>query len=536
MAEMLTIEDIAAEIKPTGLDINDIKMKKVDELKNVFDSYLIPGDPDTRLEEKLGDAIKKIFLSVWHLFQVDTFSLWYARNDFTTKEGVKKNRIVFLDGVGAYAKLKDKETLKNIKNDEKLGEYPNYKFFPNHREDPDREKCGTSYVATYGIQIVKPNKSSGGNKSEEKDINLNDLQATGKGKYDEYIYGTGEEAKAFDYFIIQPLIYNGEVIGVLKIEKRANYKKTPEEFKYGNPLFEKLLICLNQITPAMAQALEAKSELIRVMEYGSPGVGYAINLDELDNHNITMRLIKEYQKSQEIYNKIQKELNEFINGEIYEMEIQKEGEFKKKGKELVMYNDKPNIRIKTIQSLVEKIIRKRKEAKKQGIKELDTIVSAKNVFNIFKDLIGVRFIFRFLDYRNEFSKCLEEKLKAHEIWKFAAFEKDFLTGEKQKNPRNTVDDIVDESGYRAIHIWIQRDITLADPGSPKIKKVIIEIQMRTLMEDAWAQKAHPLIYKDKWRMEEMKNRSTVEKIFRNQSNSLASVDDTTEQIKLFMEE
>ncbi len=509
------------------LEIDEIRKLKVEELKEKFSNYLLPGTtPQDRLDEKLGEVIRRILDSATTLFQVDTASLWYARDDFVTKEGNRAERIVFLDGVGAYNELKEEITLQKILKD--LGEYPNYKFYPSHIQDSERERSGTGFVATFGTQIITHTKSP--NAVPEGDgISLDDIQEERgekrekKGKYDKYIYGDNEFlAKAFDYVIIQPLIYERRVIGVLKVEKRNAYTKTPDDFTKGQ-LLRKLLICLNQIAPYIAQVLEEKKELLHVMEYRSPGIGYSINLKDLDEHNITMRFIEKFKNYKEVFEWGKEEFTKFLDSIINNL--------KREGKDLVLY--KLDTRVKELRSIVEKLIRFRRLAVEKE-KKPDDVITTENVFKIFKDIVGVRLIFRFQKYRNDFCEHLLNKITGSG-WQKAKLAKDSITNKEEENPRNTVNN-PDESGYRALHLWLEYDI-------PKEKfkklqgldKIIVEIQMRTLMEDAWAQKTHPLLYKGKWYRIKKSARDTLQFKFAEESKKLYDVDKTTEDIRDLIE-
>lgn len=581
-----------------------LKDHNIDELVNISNKYLLPGNEEERKGEKLGKAIERILNSAIFLFQVDTASLWYSCNDFETKEGQITKRIVFLDGKGAYGDgtyrtvtyaneaekendlnriktncnisidslrkgnkilisniisdenacsiraynynndddlndiiktdikthclsggedpenlrinifengqlkrdeykkgLKHKDTQKNIMEDDDLGEYPNYKLYGDPTKNAEREMSGTSYVATYGIQKVAISDS------------LEKLQSKKKGKYDQYIYGTGKEAKAFDCVIIQPIVHEGKVIGVLKIEKRKAFSNS-EPFKHGSKIFGPLLDCLAQIMPKMATVLNEKEELLKIMEYGSPGIGYAISIDQLDAHNITMNFVNEFKDWENVFNWAKEELWKFVQSI--------------EGTKTFVYRSEP--RIKTISSIVEKLIRHRSLASANRNKEDEEGVTSDNVFQVFKDIVGIRLIFRFKTDRREFCDKLVEVAKKNaekRAWRMATM------AHNQDNPRDSVEN-GDEKGYRAIHLWLQHEIPRRISDYYNIKKqnelVTAEIQMRTLMEDAWAQKSHPIFYKDKWRRRE-EAQLNFGNLFSIQGNQLYNIDEATETIK-----
>ncbi len=494
---------------------DEIRTWGIEKLEEMISDYLLQGKSlEDRLNKKLGEATGRILDSAMALFQVDTASLWYARDDFVTKKGQTTERIVFLDGRGEYQKLKDEKILNKIKKDKRLGEYPNYKLYPHSASDPTREKSGTGYVATYGTQLVTgdvigiPLEAFQEEQGEEE-------RKDKKGKYDEYIYG--REAKNFDYVVIQPLIFDRKVIGVLKVEKRKEYIATPPDFFKDDPLlFKKLLNCLNLIAPSMARVLHEKRDLIHVMEYGSSGFGYAITLQVLDEHNITMKFVNEFEEWKKIFNEAKKELDKFLQKVIDSL--------KEEGKDLVVY--RPESRIKTISSVVEKIMRHR---------NLNRDVTPENVFWKFKDFVGIRVIFRFIEDKVEFHKRLIEKLgEQSSKWNMADL--NHLPSDEQKNPRDTEKE-GDESGYRGIHVWGEWEVPEDILREAKIRtqqqriKVIGEIQLRTLMEETWAQKTHPLVYKEKWRRVKEDVRNRARRLFKKQSDALHAMDETTEEIR-----
>ncbi len=117
-------------------------------------------------------------------------------------------------------------------------------------------------------------------------------------------------------------------------------------------------------------------------------------------------------------------------------------------------------RIKSIQSILEKITRKRFEFNPQ-------------VFSKITDIAGIRVICK---YTKDIYSISQMLLKQNDIE--LVREKDYI-----KNPK--------ESGYRSLHIVILVPVFLSD----RVEKVPVEIQIRTIVMDTWASLEHELKYK-----------------------------------------
>lgn len=123
-------------------------------------------------------------------------------------------------------------------------------------------------------------------------------------------------------------------------------------------------------------------------------------------------------------------------------------------------------RVKDKKSVEEKVDRELAKQKRSGA-TIDTIISLEDLE---RDIAGVRVILDYLD-------------QVHAI-------KDYVRGIRAWHSKKTEDYIANPptSGYRSIHI------------NTRVKTnhygfIWCEIQIRTMNQDSWAEKSHPLIYK-----------------------------------------
>jgi ppGpp synthetase/RelA/SpoT-type nucleotidyltranferase len=124
-------------------------------------------------------------------------------------------------------------------------------------------------------------------------------------------------------------------------------------------------------------------------------------------------------------------------------------------------------RIKTFDSYYKKVIRVQPEALK------------KKDFPVLSDILGIRIICPFLDDIDIVEKELAAKFTVLEIERKGA-ERSFS-----------------EFGYESIHILIELPevILKSFPKNRVPKGLICEIQVRTILQDAWAEVEHELVYK-----------------------------------------
>ena len=118
-------------------------------------------------------------------------------------------------------------------------------------------------------------------------------------------------------------------------------------------------------------------------------------------------------------------------------------------------------RVKSYNSYFDKIMRIRGEADK---------------FNLINDLIGIRIVLPFLEDVHEVQELISENFTIVEI--------------EYKGAKNSFR----EFSYDSIHVLVDISKDIKENTIPYIRKVC-EIQIRTTLQDAWAEVEHELIYK-----------------------------------------
>ena len=138
-------------------------------------------------------------------------------------------------------------------------------------------------------------------------------------------------------------------------------------------------------------------------------------------------------------------------------------------------------RVKKPAHLIEKIIRK-------GKKYVDRNISAENYKEIVSDLIGVRVLHLFkddwIDIHNEILKYWSVAETPQINVRPGDYNMEILK-ETMKNLNCEI--IVREHGYRSVHYLIQ---TQSETG----EKLFVEMQVRTVFEEAWSEIDHIIRY------------------------------------------
>lgn len=142
-------------------------------------------------------------------------------------------------------------------------------------------------------------------------------------------------------------------------------------------------------------------------------------------------------------------------------------------------------RAKSLDSFCEKVIRKNY---KYPLKEIT-------------DIAGVRLVFLYLTDRTEIEKMIEREFKVVE-------KIDKVTKEEE-----------DRFGYGALHYLISLGKKASGARYDNLKDLICEIQVRTILQDAWATVAHHLSYKQE---------SDVPKELRRKLNALSGLFETAD--------
>jgi ppGpp synthetase/RelA/SpoT-type nucleotidyltranferase len=124
-----------------------------------------------------------------------------------------------------------------------------------------------------------------------------------------------------------------------------------------------------------------------------------------------------------------------------------------------------------------------------------------NPFNEITDFAGVRLVFLYNSDFEKIEKVIEENFKI-----------------KEKVDKLN-DKGVDKFGYGAIHYIVQLSKKHSGARYDNLKNLNCEIQVRTVLQDAWSIIDHHLVYK---------NESSIPKQLRRKLNSLAGLFDTAD--------
>ena len=223
-------------------------------------------------------------------------------------------------------------------------------------------------------------------------------------------------------------------------------------------------------------SLENSMKLIRNTE--------AINRDDdVIKRKIKSKDLREFKDSRYIFDAAEGILSSYID--IAKTEYDRSG----------LNSDIQNIkyRIKAINSIDRKL------------ESQDLEFNLNNIRNNIKDVVAARIICLDLDDVNEMVNIIKESPFINVVQ-----EKDYIT-----NPK--------KSGYRAHHLIVEVPVELSSGVIP----VRCEIQVRTVLMDAWSSLEHEIIYKNENCSEESKT------MLRDYSYLLASMDNTMLNIKRY---
>lgn len=148
-------------------------------------------------------------------------------------------------------------------------------------------------------------------------------------------------------------------------------------------------------------------------------------------------------------------------------------------------------------------IRKRLKTKESIESKLKNDGYEFNIENLDKinDIAGVRIVVAFEEDIYLVKQLIMEKIPGIKLIK----EKDYV-----KNPK--------ESGYVSYHLILGVPVSLSDENT----YVTVELQIRTLMMDAWAAIEHKLVYKKK---------GTFAKVFKNYAAQMMLLDDCFSELR-----
>lgn len=148
--------------------------------------------------------------------------------------------------------------------------------------------------------------------------------------------------------------------------------------------------------------------------------------------------------------------------------------------------DVPNVhsvrrRVKEPRHLIEKIIRKGKKYSEQRI-------NVENYKNIVTDLIGIRVLHLFKDDWQEIHKEITRLWETKETPQVNIRRGDYNLETLRENIKDlNCDIILREHGYRSVHYLVGVPLS-------KDEEVLVEIQVRTVFEEAWSEIDHIIRY------------------------------------------
>ncbi|GLI55279.1 GTP pyrophosphokinase [Propionigenium maris DSM 9537] len=148
--------------------------------------------------------------------------------------------------------------------------------------------------------------------------------------------------------------------------------------------------------------------------------------------------------------------------------------------------DVPNVhsvrrRVKKPRHLIEKIIRKGKKYSEQGI-------NVENYKSIVTDLIGIRVLHLFKDDWQEIHKEITRLWETKETPQVNIRRGDYNLETLRENIKDlNCDIILREHGYRSVHYLVGVPLS-------KDEEVLVEIQVRTVFEEAWSEIDHIIRY------------------------------------------
>ena len=154
-------------------------------------------------------------------------------------------------------------------------------------------------------------------------------------------------------------------------------------------------------------------------------------------------------------------------------------------------------RLKSEKSMIEKL-------KKQGYP-----ITSESAFSNVRDGVGIRIVCMFVDdvYR------LAETIRNQGDFLIVK-QKDYI-----ENPKS--------NGYRSLHLIVKVPVHMVD----EIRKVFVEIQIRTIAMDTWASLEHQLKYK-----QNVKNQELIVDELKRCASELASTDLSMQMIQKMIED
>ncbi|BAQ75111.1 GTP pyrophosphokinase [Pseudomonas sp. Os17] len=139
-------------------------------------------------------------------------------------------------------------------------------------------------------------------------------------------------------------------------------------------------------------------------------------------------------------------------------------------------------RVKDPEHLIEKIVRKRSEP---NASEKYKSISVENYHEVVTDLIGVRALHLFKD------DCLPIHSQIKKMWEFNEAAVSYIReGDRSELiealEQNEIAAKVHPAGYRSVHYVLKT--------KPGLREVLVEVQVRTVFEEAWSEIDHTVRY------------------------------------------
>lgn len=161
-------------------------------------------------------------------------------------------------------------------------------------------------------------------------------------------------------------------------------------------------------------------------------------------------------------------------------------------------------RVKDPEHLIEKIVRKRAEP---GAAEKYKEINVENYHQVITDLIGVRSLHLFKD------DCIDIHDQIRKMWDFAEPAVSYIREGDRTELMDAlrsrdVDPKVHPAGYRSVHYVLKT--------RPALREVLVEVQVRTVFEEAWSEIDHTVRYPNFSDNEQLEN---VLKIFNRLAGS-----------------
>ena len=165
-------------------------------------------------------------------------------------------------------------------------------------------------------------------------------------------------------------------------------------------------------------------------------------------------------------------------------------------------------RVKKIDSLLVKIVKKKAFLSKEIQEDYDIEkyrnLDASNYFKIITDISGIRILIRYREQWRQVHEWLWDRYYKGDEWYLHDFVKDYKTNEGKAFIAEKPKVYYRNQQYRMFYEQIGKDIfdfRLSDEGYNSMHYLVnvdgkyIEIQLRTILDEAWGECTHDIVYK-----------------------------------------